>query len=222
VIDAAGEVALESSGPAHVRWEGIGFQHAKTRLLDEHPGREIVGWWHTHPFMAPFFSEEDRREQAKWPKPRHVGLVLGGGGELLALYHGPHAYELHEVLLDRSRPVEASEVRRVATVQLLPPEGPPTGRSGRGRPASYPIARIEPPFPATWLSRCSAIALGILKSGWKRIAARAEANESTFKYESPRASDDQLEAKATELSCPHCGTALRLTIRLTGRPYGHG
>ncbi|WP_445147767.1 Mov34/MPN/PAD-1 family protein [Baekduia sp. Peel2402] len=48
------------------------------RAQQAQPVADVVGWYHTHPSYAAYFSDVDRAEQRRWPSPLAIGLVMSG------------------------------------------------------------------------------------------------------------------------------------------------
>ena len=60
------------------------------------PNADIVGWGHTHPTFAPFFSAVDMDEQRCWIEPTSVGIVISGLASAtprFRIYVGPDGRE---------------------------------------------------------------------------------------------------------------------------------
>lgn len=127
VVAAVVEATVANAGPTHVHWSGPALVRARDALAQRHPDLEPIGWWHTHPNMGAFFSGEDRREQATWPREEHVGIVVGGHGDVFGVFHGPESKSL--------APAEAPER-----------EPAPTWRS-ENRPRELPLAAKEGSVP---------------------------------------------------------------------------
>lgn len=78
VIEAAIPVTSDDSSPTHFRFQGAGQKAAYDELDRSHPGRMVVGWYHTHPHMSVFLSGTDRESHAAlWGQvPFGTALVL--------------------------------------------------------------------------------------------------------------------------------------------------
>ena len=44
-------------------------------LLTKHPTTEKLGWFHSHPFPMPSYSNTDAENQRFWSEPYHLGLL---------------------------------------------------------------------------------------------------------------------------------------------------
>lgn len=63
-------------GPGFWELTPQAWDHVSRELEVRHPDRIIVGWYHSHPGMAPFFSSVDRRMQrGHFPNQWNVALV---------------------------------------------------------------------------------------------------------------------------------------------------
>jgi desampylase len=97
VMAAEGATADEADGgPGHVHISPEGRASVSHRLIDSHPDREVVGWYHSHPRGPAHFSHTDASEQAGWTDPNQIGIVFAvrAPEEPLGVYRGPEADRL--------------------------------------------------------------------------------------------------------------------------------
>jgi proteasome lid subunit RPN8/RPN11 len=72
-----------TGGMVRISSQGRSMLHRRAGQL--HPVLETVGWWHSHPHGPARYSSVDLDEQATYPKPYHVGIVVAVrryGGDL--------------------------------------------------------------------------------------------------------------------------------------------
>jgi proteasome lid subunit RPN8/RPN11 len=133
------------------------------RAAREHPTLEPVGWWHSHPRGLPRYSTVDRDEQATYPRPYHVGVVVAadlfdgqgasgvGAQDPLGVYVGPAATLLTRQARshgDNPEPVERRAVGAVVVAQPAPMEvSPPPEPHFAMRPAA-PADSSPPAAPS--------------------------------------------------------------------------
>lgn len=78
----AGDVSMFNLTPGET-------ERLRRELSARYPSADVIGWWHSH--RAPSdYSSTDRRNQAMWTDPRHLGLlVFASGTPWASLYVGP-------------------------------------------------------------------------------------------------------------------------------------
>jgi proteasome lid subunit RPN8/RPN11 len=59
VIEDTIEAHHTQFGPAHLTFTQNSLVHLNNELDDRYPGRQMVGWYHTHPYMDVFLSSQD-------------------------------------------------------------------------------------------------------------------------------------------------------------------
>jgi proteasome lid subunit RPN8/RPN11 len=84
------------AGVGRVQLSGAGGAAIRRRLAYRFPVGDVLGWFHSHPKSRPIFSFEDRQEQATWPEPYNVGVVVGLDESVrtIGVYTGPRALKL--------------------------------------------------------------------------------------------------------------------------------
>ncbi|TET53517.1 MAG: hypothetical protein E3J64_03440, partial [Anaerolineales bacterium] len=99
-------------GPAHLTFTQDSLVHLNNELNDRFPGRQMVGWYHTHPRMDIFLSSQDTWLHSNlFSEPWQVALVMEpcsdrGGffcwqpGESLDPHRYVGFYELADVTLE--------------------------------------------------------------------------------------------------------------------------
>lgn len=110
VMAAEGAAGDEfTSGPGFVHLSPSGRASVSHRLIDSHPDREIVGWYHSHPHSSSHFSRPDAQEQGGWTDPSHIGIVFSGTQreDAFGVYRGSGA-----VRLTRLPPPQAARATR--------------------------------------------------------------------------------------------------------------
>jgi proteasome lid subunit RPN8/RPN11 len=106
----AGDVGQFNLSPAET-------ETLRRTLSAQDPSADIVGWWHSHSRPS-HYSTTDRRNQAVWADPCHVGLLVFAEGTPWAnLYVGPQCQG------------------------PFPPERPPASRAGQPTPGR---GRVKP------------------------------------------------------------------------------
>lgn len=125
---------IESS-PGRVRITTRGAESMSMRAKQQDPLCHVLGWWHTHPRFAAYYSVVDREEQRHWRPPLSVGLVLSGapgtGPEWLA-YLGPDSDETFSSTKDANLRNGHGQPSRIRT-------------AGRTRPAMAAAVAARPP-----------------------------------------------------------------------------
>lgn len=151
--------------PATVTITPEGSTGMARRANERHPCADPVGWAHTHPTFAAYFSATDRAEQAVWTEPASVGLVLSGLDDaepLYAVFVGADSSLSEPVRSSvtrgratrRSRPSRMSTARVRRSASTSPPS-PSTPRSvSNGSPIEgHPVAAGSEPAPSRPRSR---------------------------------------------------------------------
>jgi proteasome lid subunit RPN8/RPN11 len=106
-----------TGGMVRISAGGRSLLHRRAALL--YPVLEPVGWWHSHPHGPPWYSSVDLDEQATYPKPYHVGIVVAvrgydaGGGtrrdeDAFGVYVGPEGVRLHPREKESAPPLQPS------------------------------------------------------------------------------------------------------------------
>ena len=133
IIDAVEAATADEceATPGSVHLSGPGSATIRERLARQHPTLDPDGWFHSHPYSDAFFSSQDLTEQATWPDPYNVGIVLGDrrGHRTLNIYTGPHAHRLTRIDANGTDPL---------------PTPHPTASVRSGRP---PVERRDRPRP---------------------------------------------------------------------------
>lgn len=76
-IQAALPATTEDQGPVHFTFTGDAWSRLHRDKQRQYPELEIVGWFHTHPNLGVFFSEDDAVvHAAAFTQPWHVALVV--------------------------------------------------------------------------------------------------------------------------------------------------
>lgn len=145
-----------------VRISATGRSSMHLRAAERYPTLEPVGWWHSHPRGAPRYSSVDTEEQATYPRPHHVGIVVAAeylqdrafdGGwrrEPLGVYVGPTA-----TLLARRANVQ-NEFRVATGVSRVQQEPSTVPRGRTAAPQPVDGEQITPVGEAA----------GLLAGGW--------------------------------------------------------
>jgi len=77
VVEAVLPAVYTRQGPAFLTFTQDSQVTMYDLLEDRYPGKELVGWYHTHPRMGVFFSKYDVwLHDNFFPRPWQVGLVL--------------------------------------------------------------------------------------------------------------------------------------------------
>ena len=96
-------------GPAHLTFTHDSLVRLNSELEDRYPGRQMVGWYHTHPHMDVFLSSQDTWLHANFfGEPWQVALVI----EPCSDYGGFFPWQ-HESKLDPQRYVGFYELADV-------------------------------------------------------------------------------------------------------------
>jgi len=130
--------------PGAVRISAAGRNALNRRAGRRYPVLEVIGWWHSHPHGAPRYSGVDLDEQATYPQPYHVGVVVAAqryetepserrAVDPLGVYVGPGANRLQRIEdgqderplrnddappRNRAKAVSESRPRRIANDEL--------------------------------------------------------------------------------------------------------
>lgn len=76
-VKAALPARTDDHGPNHFTFNADAWSHLHRDRAEQHPGLDIVGWFHTHPGLGVFYSADDVVvHSAAFVMPWHVGLVL--------------------------------------------------------------------------------------------------------------------------------------------------
>lgn len=135
LIMAAGDAQVGEfqSTRGDVRLLASGHTRLRRRLVNAHPDREVVGWYHTHPSYPPRFSYVDVDEQNTWSDPNHIGIVYSGMSldEPFGVYRGPDSILLKPVVRESgertyTRPLVGTENTAAAetSYRTQPQPGP--------------------------------------------------------------------------------------------------
>jgi proteasome lid subunit RPN8/RPN11 len=77
VIEDTLEAHHTDFGPAHLTFTHDSLVHLNNELDDRYPGRQMVGWYHTHPHMDIFLSSQDIWLHSNFfGEPWQVALVI--------------------------------------------------------------------------------------------------------------------------------------------------
>jgi proteasome lid subunit RPN8/RPN11 len=77
IVEGQLEARHASNGATHMTFTSNTLTDALTRLDEEHPDKQIVGWYHTHPGLSVFLSSMDVWLHSHFfPQPWHVALVI--------------------------------------------------------------------------------------------------------------------------------------------------
>jgi proteasome lid subunit RPN8/RPN11 len=77
IVEGQLEARHTSNGATHLTFTSNTLTDALTRLEEEHPDKQIVGWYHTHPGLSVFLSSMDVWLHSHFfPQPWHVALVI--------------------------------------------------------------------------------------------------------------------------------------------------
>ena len=110
------------------------------------PNADIVGWGHTHPTLAPFFSAVDMDEQRCSIEPTSVGIVISGLSSAtprFRIYVGPDGREA-------TRWPHEPDARAPRRAREFPCAGPPRSpklrprRRTHGRRPRHPPPLLDP------------------------------------------------------------------------------
>jgi proteasome lid subunit RPN8/RPN11 len=126
------------STPGDVRLLASGHTKLSRRLVNAHPDREIVGWYHTHPSYPPRFSSVDLSEQTTWTNPNHIGIVYSGDDktEPFGVYRGPGATLLGPAadVTGKREDLAGREIDK----RISPLPAPVPSKKGEPGPAAWP------------------------------------------------------------------------------------
>jgi proteasome lid subunit RPN8/RPN11 len=77
IVEGQLEARHASNGATHLTFTSNTLTDALERLEEEHPDKQIVGWYHTHPGLSVFLSSMDVWLHSHFfPQPWHVALVI--------------------------------------------------------------------------------------------------------------------------------------------------
>jgi proteasome lid subunit RPN8/RPN11 len=77
VVEGQLEARFTANGATHLTFTSNTLTDALSRLEEDFPGKQIVGWYHTHPGLSVFLSSMDVWLHSHFfPQPWHVALVI--------------------------------------------------------------------------------------------------------------------------------------------------
>jgi len=77
IVEGQLEARHASNGATHMTFTSNTLTDALTRLEEEFPDKQIVGWYHTHPGLSVFLSSMDVWLHSHFfPQPWHIALVI--------------------------------------------------------------------------------------------------------------------------------------------------
>ena len=212
VTDLIGPEAGEVVGtPSTVEITTHGKQQMQARADHVAPCADPLGWLHSHPEFAAFFSGTDQAEQRAWADPTSVGIVVSGRADADPWYRvfvGPEATP--------ADPVSGSRSRRLAPVSAELPELL-VDRAGTREPEwsglpSAADARSPRTIYAIVASALVLVSLGVSVLAWQAAdSARDAALEVRDQVRADRKADERR---------PTRGASPRRTARRGARPDG--
>lgn len=147
--------SLDASA-GHVRVPPVEIDRLRRRLEASAPTHDLIGWWHTH-HRPSGYSGTDFSEQASWPDPEHVGLLVFMHADTTAgepwayAYRGPGA----ELLLPVPGPKVDSAPSPTAPEAI--PDRTPAKSDSSAEPPAEPPHPVD--SPSTAVPRWRAIVL---------------------------------------------------------------
>lgn len=172
-ITAALPALTAQAGQTHVTFTHEVWEVALAELDRDHPGKRIVGWYHTHPGFGLFLSEYDRFvHQEFFSDPRMVALVVDPvagtrgwfqqDGDLRLVQEEPTARPALPSPLASPAPAAPADRWRVPAALAVPAlllvgaiGGYVLGSNGNEAPVAQPTrsseapAQVTPPAPSS-------------------------------------------------------------------------
>ncbi len=113
VVEGQLDARFTSNGATHLTFTSNTLTDALSRLEEEHPDKQIVGWYHTHPGLSVFLSSMDVWLHSHFfPQPWHVALVID-----------PHVNHGGYFWYTRDTPGRLHPQHYVGFFELVPPGG---------------------------------------------------------------------------------------------------